>query len=164
MRIFHFQSRLWLPRPRSEVFEFFSNALNLEGITPPWLQFRVVTALPIRVYKGAEIEYRLRIRGIPVGWRSRITVWDPPHCFVDEQVTGPYRMWIHEHRFIDDSGGTSCEDNVQYAPLGGAFMNKLIVEKDVRKIFAYRSDRLQETFGDGVPRTRPRVKNYAQQV
>ena len=164
MRIFHFQSRLWLPRPRSEVFEFFSNALNLEGITPLWLQFRVVTALPIRVCKGAEIEYRLRIRGIPVGWRSMITVWDPPHRFVDEQVSGPYRMWIHEHRFIDDSGGTSCEDNVQYAPLGGVLINKLFAERDVRKIFAYRFDRLREIFGDGLPITVARVKNYAPQV
>ena len=160
MRIFHFQSRLWLPRPRSEVFEFFSNALNLEGITPPWLQFRVVTAVPIQLHRGTEIEYRLRIRGVPIPWRSRITVWDPPHRFVDEQVCGPYRMWIHEHRFIEELRGTSCEDNVLCAPLGGALINKLFVERDVRKIFAYRSDRLREIFGDGLPRTEPRVKNY----
>ena len=164
MRIFHFQSRVWLPRPRSEVFEFFSNALNLQGITPPWLQFRVVTALPIQLHRGTEIEYRMRIRGIPVPWRSRITVWDPPHHFVDEQVRGPYRIWIHEHRFLESSGGTSCEDHVQYAPLGGVLINKLFVERDVRKIFAYRLDRLQEIFGDGLPITVPRVKNHAQQV
>jgi ligand-binding SRPBCC domain-containing protein len=91
-------------------------------------------------------------------------VWDPPHHFVDEQVRGPYRIWIHEHRFLESSGGTSCEDHVQYAPLGGVLINKLFVERDVRKIFAYRLDRLQEIFGDGLPITVPRVKKHAQQV
>ena len=146
MKIFHFECGLWLPRPRNEVFEFFANALNLEGITPPWLKFRVVTPKPVHMQRGAEIEYRLRIRGIPVRWRSRITAWDPPHRFVDEQIRGPYRVWIHEHRFSEKLRGTLCEDSVQYAPLGGALSNKLLVEHDVRKIFAYRSERLQEFF------------------
>ncbi len=149
MRIFRFQSRLWLPRQRSEVFEFFSNALNLEGITPPWLQFRVVSTLPIQMYEGVEIEYRLRIRGVPIPWRSRITVWDSPHRFVDQQVRGPYRIWIHEHRFIEDSGGTLCEDHVKYVPRGGALINMLFVERDIQKIFAYRSVQLRKIFEVG---------------
>ena len=88
----------------------------------------------------------LRIRHIPVRWQSSIAVWDPPQRFVDEQIRGPYRVWIHEHRFIEKAGGTLCEDSVQYAPLGGAFINRLLVERDIRKIFAYRSDRLQKFF------------------
>jgi ligand-binding SRPBCC domain-containing protein len=147
MRMFRFESKLWLPRTRPEVFEFFSDAFNLEKLTPPWLQFRVVTATPIRMQEGTEIEYRLKIRGIPVRWRSRMSVWDPPHRFVDEQLRGPYRLWIDEHRFIEDSGGTSCEDSVQYSPLGGALINKLLVERDVKQILAYRSERLQEMYG-----------------
>ena len=111
------------------------------------LKFHVVTAPPIRMQEGAEIEYRLKIRGIPMRWRSRITVWDPPRRFVDEQLHGPYRLWIHEHRFTEDAGGTSCEDHVEYAPLGGALINKLMVERDVRQIFAYRAERLQEMYG-----------------
>ena len=128
MKIFHCECGLWLPRPRKEVFEFFANALNLEEITPSWLKFRVVTPKPVYMQRGTEIEYRLRIRGIPVRWQSRITVWD------------------HEHRFTEKSRGTLCEDSVQYAPLGGALINKLLVEHDVRKIFAYRSEHLQEFF------------------
>ncbi|MGD0962447.1 MAG: SRPBCC family protein [Candidatus Acidiferrales bacterium] len=147
MKTFRFDSTLWLPRPRPEIFEFFSDALNLEKLTPPWLRFHVVTPTPIRMQEGAEIRYRLKIRGVPVRWQSRITLWDPPGRFVDEQLRGPYRLWIHEHRFIEDSGGTSCEDSVQYAPLGGALINKLMVERDVRQIFAYRSQRLQEIYG-----------------
>lgn len=129
-----------------EVFEFFSNALNLEKITPSWLQFGVVTPTPIDIHKGTEIDYRLRIRGIPVRWQSRITAWDPPLRFIDEQVRGPYRVWIHEHRFSEKAGGTLCEDSVRYSPLGGALINKLFVERDVRQIFAYRSAWLKEFF------------------
>lgn len=146
MKSVHFECGLWLPRPRKEVFEFFANALNLEEITPSWLKFRVVTPKPIYMQQGTEIEYRLRIRGIPVRWQSRITVWDPPHRFVDEQIRGPYRVWIHEHGFTEKARGTLCEDSVQYAPLGGALINKLFVERDIRKIFAYRSERLQKSF------------------
>jgi ligand-binding SRPBCC domain-containing protein len=147
MNTFRFEATLWLPRPRPEVFEFFADAFNLEKITPPWLQFHVVTAAPIRMQEGAEIEYRLKIRGIPMRWRSRITVWDPPRRFVDEQLRGPYRLWRHEHLFIEGSGGTSCEDHVEYAPLGGALINKLMVARDVRQIFAYRSECLREMYG-----------------
>jgi ligand-binding SRPBCC domain-containing protein len=154
MKIFNFEARLWLPRAKNEVFEFFSNASNLEEITPPWLQFQVTTPTPIQIHPGTEIDYRLKIRGLPVRWRSRITAWDPPHRFVDEQLRGPYRIWIHEHRFSDESGGTLCEDSVNYAPLGGALINKLFVEREVRAIFAYRSKRLQLLFEGELPKVR----------
>lgn len=74
-------------------------------------------------------------------------MWDPPNRFVDEQIAGPYRVWIHEHRFAEDARGTICEDHVRYAPPGGAIVNALLVERDVKKIFAYRSERLGEIFG-----------------
>ena len=143
MRNFQFESKLWLNRSRDEVFKFFSDALNLEEITPPWLRFRVVSKLPIIMHRGAEIEYALKIHGVPVRWRSCIAVWDPPYRFVDEQVRGPYRMWIHEHRFVEDSGGTLCEDNVRYVPIGGALINALFVARDIQKIFGYRAEQLR---------------------
>lgn len=149
MRIFSFQSRLRLERPINEVFAFFSSPRNLEEITPPWLRFRIVSKLPIQMREGVEFEYRLKIRAVPIRWRSRITAWDPPCRFVDEQVRGPYRVWIHEHRFIEDSGGTLCEDNVRYAPPGGALVNWLLIRRDIHKIFAYRSEQLQKGFGGG---------------
>jgi len=148
MRNLQFESKLRLNRPRDEVFKFFSDAQNLEEITPPWLQFQVVSKLPVLMHPDAEIEYRLKIHRVPIVWRSRITVWDPPYRFVDEQVRGPYRMWIHEHRFMEDSGGTLCEDTVKYVPLGGAIINSLFVKRDIKKIFAYRSDRLQKILSD----------------
>lgn len=146
MKTYQFNSKLWLPRKRKEIFSFFTDACNLEEITPSWLQFRVVSPTPIRMQVGTEIDYRLRIRGIPIRWRSRITVWDPPYRFVDEQVLGPYRMWVHEHLFTEIGGHTRCEDHVEYAVFGGSLVNYFFVKRDIRSIFAYRSERLQEFF------------------
>jgi ligand-binding SRPBCC domain-containing protein len=152
MKIYQFRSALWLPRPRHEIFAFFSDAMNLEELTPPWLQFRVVTPMPIRMREGATIEYRLKVRGFPMGWQSRIAVWDPPRTFIDEQLRGPYRTWVHEHKFTEEASGTLSEDVVNYAPIGGALVNRLFVERDVRGIFSYRTSRLQKIFGEATPK------------
>ena len=106
---------LELPRPRMEVFAFFADAGNLQRITPPELCFSVVTPLPVEIEAGTEIEYRLRLFGVPFGWRSRITEWFPGECFVDEQVRGPYASWIHRHTFRDgEDGRTIIVDDVRY--------------------------------------------------
>jgi len=108
-----YESSIWLPRPLDEVFAFFSDASNLEVITPPWLSFSVVTPAPIEMRPGTLIDYRLRFRGFPLRWRSEITSWDPPHRFADAQVKGPYRQWIHEHTFVEKDGGTLAGDRVE---------------------------------------------------
>lgn len=151
MRIFEFQTSQWLPHPVAAVYDFFSDARNLQAITPPWLNFEILTPAPIAMHPGAIIDYRLRIRGVPVRWQTEITEWSPPHRFVDSQKRGPYRQWIHEHRFVEESGGTRCFDHVRYAVWGGIVIQRLLVRKDVEKIFAYRTSRLQELF----PRPNP---------
>jgi ligand-binding SRPBCC domain-containing protein len=145
--LFFFRAQLWLPRPLDEVFAFFSDAHNLDRITPPWLHFHVLTPPPIPMRVGQRIDYRLRIRGIPLRWQSAITAWEPPHRFVDEQQRGPYRAWIHEHTFEEKDGGTLARDEVKYAVFGGALVNRLFVERDVKKIFEYRAGKLGEIFG-----------------
>lgn len=129
------------------MFAFFSDAHNLDRITPPWLHFHVLTPPPIPMRVGQRIDYRLRIRGIPLRWQSAITAWEPPHRFVDEQQRGPYRAWIHEHTFEEKDGGTLARDEVKYAVFGGALVNRLFVERDVKKIFEYRAGKLGEIFG-----------------
>ena len=136
----------FLPAPLEEVFPFFADARNLETITPPWLKFKVLTPAPIDMRPGARIDYRLRIRGIPIGWQSEITAWDPPHRFVDEQRRGPYRAWIHEHTFAREGAGTRVRDSVQYAAPGGELVRLLFVEPDVRQIFAFRQEFLARRF------------------
>ncbi len=142
-----FHSELWLPRPRSEVFAFFGDALNLQAITPDFLNFQVLTPRPIEMRAGTLIDYKLRVRGIPLRWRTLIRAWEPPFRFVDEQLRGPYRQWIHEHTFEERDGGTLARDVVRYSVFGGALIDRLFVRRDVEKIFAYRSKRLLELLG-----------------
>ena len=147
MRVRNFESQLWLPQPREEVFAFFCDPANLDAITPPWLNFRTVMPGPIEMHVGTTIDYKLRIHGFPVRWRSEITAWEPPVRFVDEQVRGPYRLWIHEHTFAERDGGTLVGDRVQYAVPFDWFTHSLLVRPDVERIFRYRSDMLRRRFG-----------------
>lgn len=146
MRIFNYQSELWLPRPVAEVFPFFADARNLQAITPDWLNFEVVTPGPVEIKAGALIDYKLRVHGIPVRWRTHIKAWEPPHRFVDEQLRGPYRQWIHEHTFVEQRGGTLARDVVNYAVVGGALVDRLFVRRDVERIFEFRRTKLLAHF------------------
>jgi ligand-binding SRPBCC domain-containing protein len=146
MRQFLFASEIWLPRTLTEVFPFFADAGNLDLLTPPWLRFEILTPPPIEMKVGALIDYRLRLRRWPIRWRTRITEWQPPVRFVDEQLRGPYRQWIHEHTFAERDGGTLVGDRVRYAVPGGALVNALFVRRDIERIFAHRRSKLQEVF------------------
>ena len=84
---------------------------------------------------------------VPIRWRTEITAWEPPFRFIDEQIRGPYRVWIHEHRVQERDGRTIAADHVRYRPIGGLLVQKLLVERDVRAIFDYRKQRLTELFG-----------------
>jgi ligand-binding SRPBCC domain-containing protein len=143
---FRFEADLWLPRPVDQVFSFFADARNLETITPPWLKFEVLTPEPIVLRPGALIDYRIRVHGLPIRWRTEITEWNPPHHFVDVQLRGPYKLWHHTHTFEESDGGTFCVDRVRYYPRGGALMNRLFVRRDIGKIFEFRRRRLLEFF------------------
>lgn len=133
--------------PREEVFAFFSEPANLEAITPPWMGFRIVGQSTPEIEEGTELTYRLRIRGLPVTWRSRIDEWRPNQRFVDVQLQGPYAVWHHTHTFRDDAGGTLIGDRVRYRlPLGrlGHWIAGRLVASDVRKIFEYREAKTLE--------------------
>jgi ligand-binding SRPBCC domain-containing protein len=146
---FLFHTELWLPRRRDEVFPFFAEARNLETLTPPWLNFEILTPAPMTMRAGTLIDYRLRICGFPVRWRTEIVEWNPPHRFVDVQLRGPYTLWHHTHTFEPRAGGTLCRDEVRYRPRGGALMNRLFVRRDVENIFAFRNRKLAKIFSDG---------------
>lgn len=152
---FQLTAEQWLPRPLSEVFAFFADAYRLQDLTPPFLNFHVVTPAPIDMYPGTKIDYRLRLRGIPVRWRSEISEWQPPHRFVDRQLIGPYRFWHHLHTFEEQNGGTFVRDTVDYGVPGGKLVHWLVVRRDLEKIFQYRRQRLEEFFGSGTAATRP---------
>lgn len=143
---FRLEASQFLPYPRDQVFAFFSDASNLQSLTPAWLRFSVLTPPPILIADGTLIDYRLQVHGIPLRWQSRISVWDPPLRFVDEQTRGPYHRWHHQHVFEVVDGGTLCRDIVDYAVYGGSLINALFVRPDLLKIFAFRQSKLREVF------------------
>ncbi|NBV84189.1 TIGR01777 family protein [bacterium] len=137
---YRFNAMQWLPQSPDSVFEFFSNATNLEAITPPWLNFKI-TQISGSLNKGTLIDYRLKIKGIPIKWRTLISHWDPIHQFSDEMIVGPYRTWHHTHTFEPMAGGTLMTDSVIYRlPFGvlGDIAELIMVRRDVRSIFDYR--------------------------
>jgi ligand-binding SRPBCC domain-containing protein len=147
MKIHTLETSIFLPRAREEVFAFFADAGNLELLTPPWLNFSILTPQPIPMREGTRIQYRLRLHGVPLRWESEITCWEPPLRFVDEQRRGPYRLWVHEHRFEEEKGGTRVSDRVHYAVPGGELINRLFVAPDLNRIFTYRQRKMLELLG-----------------
>lgn len=137
---FRLSRTLWLPQPRDQVFHFFSDATNLERITPPELNFHILTPGPIELKAGAVIDYQLKLFGVPIKWRTLISTWQPGECFVDEQIRGPYKVWIHTHRFSDEKGGTRIDDEVIYRLPFGPFgwIAAPLVRLQVGRIFDYR--------------------------
>jgi ligand-binding SRPBCC domain-containing protein len=128
-----------VPLPVDETFAFFADAGNLERLTPPWLNFRILTARPIAMGEGALIDYRIVLYGVPIPWRTRIDVWEPGVRFVDRQLWGPYAWWHHEHRFEAVPGGTRVMDHVEYVPRM-RWVSSGFVRRDVERIFSYRQE------------------------
>jgi len=149
VRELFFETETILPASRAEVFDFFSKAENLGRITPPWLHFRIRSPLPIAMREGTLIDYTIRLHGLPMRWRTRITLWDPPFRFVDEQIKGPYRQWMHEHSFYEIAERqTKMRDAVRYAlpffPLGMAAWP--FVRAEIAGVFAYRRQSIAQIF------------------
>ena len=144
------ETSLMVPRPRHEAFRFFSDVENLERITPPELAFEIVTPRPIAIREGARIDYRLRLFGVRLSWRTRITRWRPNDEFVDVQEIGPYKTWVHTHRFRDVPGGTEITDHVAYelplAPFGD--LARPLVRRQLHRIFEYRRRAVTSLLGE----------------
>ena len=149
MKTYFFKQETHIPHPLETVFHFFSNAENLNRLTPPHLDFEILTPLPIQMAEGTLIDYQLKIYKIPIKWKTKIIAWEPPYRFIDAQLKGPYRKWIHEHKFEAADDRTKMTDTVEYAIPGGIFspaINNLFVKRDIQKIFNFRESQLLTIF------------------
>ncbi|MFL2665408.1 MAG: CDP-paratose 2-epimerase [Dehalococcoidia bacterium] len=135
-----------------KTFDFFSNAENLNLITPPWLNFNIQTQMPIIMRHNTIIDYKLKLHIITIHWRSIIDSWDPPNSFVDKQLIGPYKYWNHLHKISKLSDNqTIVEDVVDYKlPFGfiAGLINNLYIKKDLIKIFTYRKNQIISYFNN----------------
>lgn len=144
-----FETTTTIKKPIDEVFEFFSKAENLEILTPEWLNFKIKSKLPIDMQQGTKIDYVIRLLGIPMKWKTDITMWQPPDKFQDTQIKGPYKVWIHTHSFEDHDDYIIMTDHVEYRSKGwilAPFIEKLFVRPRIEKIFAYRKKKMDLLF------------------
>ena len=144
-----FQTEILVDKPVDKVFEFFADPSNLEELTPPWLNFKIVSPKPLGIGLGAIIDYKLRVHRVPVSWQSEITKWDPPRLFVDLQNKGPYHHWEHTHEFRRSGAKTLVRDTVSYKVPGGFIVDRLFVRRDIKRIFEYRRLKLEELLNTG---------------
>ena len=152
----HLHAKTWVSLPREEVFPFFAEAANLQKLTPPWLSFAIRTPPPIEMRAGTLIDYRISLHGLPMSWRTEISAFQPPEMFVDQQLKGPYRTWIHTHQFLPREGGTLLVDHVEFDMFGAALVAPF-VRWDLRKIFTYRHQALLEHFKQPKPWPEPKI-------
>jgi ligand-binding SRPBCC domain-containing protein len=147
-----FEVRSAFPQTIQDVFDFFRQPANLVRVSPPDLHMRLIEG-PERVQLGSRITLQGRRWGVPQRVVSEVTAYEPDLLFVDEQRTGPFRKWVHMHRFESIPGGTGVLDRIEYEPPGGLLgrvVTPALVERDLQWVFAFRSQKLQEILGDGL--------------
>ncbi|MCY3414394.1 MAG: SRPBCC family protein [Candidatus Heimdallarchaeota archaeon] len=143
------KKQMIIPKSLDKVFAFFSIPENLNKVTPSFLKFKIISDKQIEMKLNQEINYKLKLYGIPFKWKARITIFDPPYEFQDTQIKGPYKQWIHTHTFEEVDDGVLMTDTVEYLAPGWIFepiINKLIVGPRVKKIFEFRTEQFEKIF------------------
>ena len=134
-----------------EAWTFFSDPNNLARITPPGMNFRVVSEVPPEIFEGLLIRYKVSpLFGIPLTWVTRIGTVQRNRLFIDEQLRGPYKRWHHEHHFEERDGGVLMHDILEYelyGPVLKDLIHPLLVGPKIEAIFSYRRKVLDELFG-----------------
>ncbi len=150
MKTYVLERRQVLPTDLETAWRFFSDPTNLRLITPPWLDFRITSRLPARIYPGLIITYRIRpLAGLAVPWVSEITQVEAPRYFVDEQRHGPYCFWHHQHRLREVGASVEKTDLVHYRLPGGLLgigLHAVLIRRKLDEIFRFRYHALQRVF------------------
>ena len=131
------------------VWAFFSRRRNLGRITPRSMRFGIPHRSAID-RGGLTIEYTLRpLFGIPVQWRTLIDEVEARHRFRDVQEKGPYKSWLHQHRFTAVEDGVRMDDRVEYEmPFGpvGALGHRMLVRSQLQHVFDFRASAIDSIF------------------
>jgi len=151
MKIYYYKTEQFLSTDMNTAWNFFSSARNLAIITPPELDFNVLTQLDDKdIYQGMLIDYTVRpLFGIPLHWQTEIWKIKKPEMFSDKQLKGPYKIWEHTHQFVEKGKGVLMKDEVKYVlPFGiiGRMIHSLMVRKKIERIFNYRKEILNKIF------------------
>jgi ligand-binding SRPBCC domain-containing protein len=145
-----FKKTQLLPIDIETCWKFFSDPKNLSLITPPEMNFQILTDLPDEIYPGLIIQYKVSpILSLRMNWVTEITQARKPYYFIDEQRFGPYKFWHHQHHFKEHQDGIEMTDIVHYRiPFGfaGKMFGKILVESQLNKIFDFREKKLKELF------------------
>jgi len=150
--IYHLKTEHLLPVNIEKAWQFFSSAKNLALITPPEMEFKILTKLEDKeIFEGLLIDYTVKpVFGIPLNWQTEIFKVDKPHSFADRQLKGPYKIWEHTHTFIQKENGTLMIDEIKYQiPFGifGQLAHSIFVKEKVKEIFKFREKALEKIFG-----------------
>jgi ligand-binding SRPBCC domain-containing protein len=152
MRTFEYNTQQLLPIDMNAAWKFFSSPKNLVVITPPSLDFNILSDLNgMEIYTGMIIDYKVKpLFGIPVKWQTEITAVEKPNYFIDTQLKGPYTLWEHHHHFIQKANGILAMDRVRYSlPFGilGDVFHSIVVRRKIESIFEFRRIMLEKIFG-----------------
>jgi len=152
MPTFYYTTEQLLPTDLDKSWDFFSSAENLALITPPAMDFKILTALiGQEIYEGMLINYTVKpLWGVKFHWETEICKVNKPLFFTDRQSKGPYKLWEHTHTFIKKDNGILIKDEVKYQlPFGiiGNIIHSLFVRKKIEDIFTYRKKVLNQLFG-----------------
>ncbi len=146
------EAEQWLPRSREELWRFFSDCRHMNLVLPPFIRFHVDPQQVRPLGEGVTYDYRLKLHGFPLRWRTLVTSVNYPSDFEDIQARGPYASFAHRHDFVEQDGGTLTKDRIVYRPPGGAlahFVNTLVVQPDLKRLFEHRHRRMLELYADG---------------
>jgi ligand-binding SRPBCC domain-containing protein len=149
MGVYKFQTEQMLAIPLQKAWDFFSSPMNLAKITPPEMDFRILSAITdSKVYSGMRITYSVKpILGIPLSWETLISDVHEASRFTDKQIKGPYALWEHTHTFVEKAGGVMVIDFIKYKlPFGvlGDLAHFLFVRKKIKSIFEFRRITLEK--------------------
>lgn len=151
LKIYELKREVFIPASVEKVFSFFSAAENLNLITPPWLDFEILTPLPVKMGKKTLIDYSIKLLGVPMVWKTEIAEWRPHEIFIDRQIKGPYRVWEHTHLFEEKNGDTQMTDVVRYAVPGfvlSPLVHFFFVRPRLEKIFVFREQKILDLFAE----------------